>query len=121
MSKRILIIDDNQEIVLATSARLRAAGYETLLAYDGDEGIQAASEGNPDAIVLDMQMPIKDGLTALTELKHRHDTCDIPVVVLSASVFDQQSALESGARFFLRKPHDGRKLVDALNTVVPHE
>lgn len=119
MSNRVLIIDDNDEIVRATCARLRAAGYDTICAYDGAQGIQSASTNVPDAIVLDMRMPVKDGLAALTELKQRDDTRDIPVVVLSASIVDQRQALESGARFFLRKPYDGHCLVDALDKIVP--
>lgn len=119
MPKCILIVDDNDEIVSATSARLRAAGFQTICAYDGAQGIRMASVGAPDAIILDMRMPVQDGLAALAELKRRDDTRDIPVVVLSASIVDQQTALESGARFFLRKPHDGRALIDALNLIVP--
>lgn len=118
MSNRVLIVDDNVEIVQATSARLRAAGYETICAFDGAQGVRLATTDSPDAIVLDVRMPVQDGMTALAELKRRDDTRDIPVVMVSASVVDQHTALESGARFFLRKPHDGRKLVDALNTIV---
>jgi CheY-like chemotaxis protein len=120
MSKRILIIDDNHEIVRATSLRLNVAGYETLAAYDGEQGIDAAVANQPDAIVLDVRMPVKDGLTALLELKCREETRDIPVVMLSASVVDQQAALDCGARYFVRKPHDGSQLIAALNTVIPN-
>jgi len=120
MPKRVLIVDDNQEVVRATSLRLRAAGYETIAAYDGDQGVDAAVQNRPDAILLDVRMPVKDGLSALSELKRREDTREIPVVMLSASVVDQQSALDCGARYFVRKPHDGRQLVAALNVVIPN-
>ncbi len=119
MTKRVLIVDDNPEIVQATSLRLKAAGYETLTAFDGTQGIDSAAVHHPDAIVLDVKMPVMDGLTALAELKGRADTRSIPVVMLSASVVDQHAALESGARFFLRKPHEGRQLVEALHAVLP--
>lgn len=116
--QRILIVDDNHEIVCATRIRLRAAGYETIEAYDGDAAIHSAIENHPDAIVLDVRMPVKDGLTMLTELKDRPDTKDIPVIMLSASVVDQQAALDAGARYFVRKPHEGRQLVQALANII---
>lgn len=120
MSRRVLIIDDNREIVRATSLRLSAAGYGTLVAYDGDRGLESATENRPDAIILDVRMPVKNGLKVLAELKRREDTRNIPVVMLSASVVDQQAALEAGARFFLRKPHDGRQLIEALQSLAPN-
>jgi DNA-binding response OmpR family regulator len=117
-SKRVLIIDDCREIVSATSLRLRAAGYETIGAFDGEQGLISATKGHPDAILLDVRMPIKDGLQTLAELKRRDDTRAIPVVMLSASIVDQQAALEAGARHFVRKPFEGRELVNVLNTIL---
>jgi len=116
--QRILIVDDNEELVCSTSLRLRLAGYETMAAYDGEQGVASAVANHPDAIVLDVKMPVKDGISALNDLKRIDQTRDIPVVMLSASVIDQQAALEAGARFFLRKPHEGRQLVEAVNRLV---
>ena len=117
-SRRVLIVDDNKEIVAAASVRLRAAGFEPLTAFDGNEGVASAVRNHPDAIVLDVRMPIKDGLTALAELKSNRATRDIPIVMLSASIVDQQAALEAGARYFLKKPYDGNHLIQALSTVM---
>jgi CheY-like chemotaxis protein len=124
--RRILVIDDNHEVLLGASIRLRNAGYETLVALDAGEGISSAIREHPDAILLDVRMPGMDGLTALGELKRRTDTRDIPIVMLSASVVDQKAALDAGARFFLSKPYQGRNLIDAIQLAIadtepPHD
>jgi DNA-binding response OmpR family regulator len=123
-SKRVLIIDDSREIVSATSVRLRASGFGTIGAFDGQQGFDAAIDIHPDAIVLDVRMPVKDGLATLAALKDHEATKSIPVIMLSASIIDQQAALDAGARHFMRKPYEGHALVEALKavlTVPPNE
>ena len=115
---RVLIVDDNQELVRAASVRLRAAGYSTIPAYDGEQGLVTAKEQQPDAIVLDVRMPNKDGLTALAELQACDTTRTIPVIMLSASIIDEQAALQAGARYFLKKPYEGGHLLRALATAI---
>ena len=99
MSRKILIIDDDHDVVRGTSLRLRSAGYEIAAAYDGEEGVAAAKELTPDAIVLDVRMPRLDGLGALDRLRRCDDTKHIPVVMVSASLVDRHAALDSGALF----------------------
>ena len=98
--------------------RLQCAGYHTLEAENGESGVAIAAEKRPDAILLDVRMPVMDGLTALSELRKREDTKEIPVVVLSACVNTQQTALETGARFFLAKPYEGKDLVAAIDAAL---
>jgi CheY-like chemotaxis protein len=114
----ILLIDDDHDVVLGESLRLRAAGYKTLAAYDGQSGVDAAVEHHPDAIVLDVRMPRLDGLSALIQLRHREETKDIPVVMVSASLVDEHAALDSGARYFLSKPYHPKSLVAALESAI---
>ena len=114
----VLVVDDDCEIVTAATLRLRAAGYRTQTAYDGESGVALAAGCHPDAILLDVRMPRKDGLTALKELKRRDDTKNIPVVMLSASIVDQQAALDAGARFFLKKPYGGDTLLQAISSAL---
>ena len=118
MKNRILLVDDDHDIVAGTSMRLRAAGYETSVAYDGDTGYAAAVKTHPDAIVLDIRMPDKTGIETLDELKENATTRGIPVVMLSASLGDQATSLDHGARFFLRKPYLGSDLVQAVDAAV---
>jgi DNA-binding response OmpR family regulator len=110
----VLMIDDDREIVRGACLRLRADGYRMLTAGDAEAGIAAAIANHPDVILLDVRLPGQDGLAALSELKRRSETKHIPVVMLSASVVDQQAALDAGARFFLRKPYRGDMLMQAV-------
>ncbi len=114
--KRILIVDDDRQISKGVSMRLRAVGYDTSVANDGAEGVDAANEHPPDAIIMDVRMPVMDGLTAMKELKRNPKTNGIPIVVLSASVVDEDAAFDGGARFFLRKPFVSTNLVEAVNS-----
>lgn len=111
----VLIVDDDRQIAEGTAVRLRAAGYDILMAHNGAEGIAAAHLKSPDAIVLDVRMPVMDGMEALEKLKDSPSTSQIPVVMLSASVVDQDRALDAGARFFVRKPYVGRDLLNAVH------
>jgi DNA-binding response OmpR family regulator len=117
-AKRVLIVDDERDIVDGVSRWLSAAGYDTLIAGDGYEGFESATRNAPDAILLDVLMPKKDGMTTLAELRAQQQTNNIPVVMLSASLRDEQRALDAGARFFVHKPYDGRKLVSTIDAAV---
>ena len=116
--RRILLVDDDHDILRGACLRLRAAGYATMTVGDGEQAITAAVENQPDAIVLDVRMPKKDGLTALGELRSSSATRDIPVVMLSASVVDEKRSLDAGARYFLRKPYRGNDLLAAITAAL---
>ena len=115
---KILVVDDDQDISFGTCRRLEHAGYQTITAMDGVEGVQQAMEQLPDAILLDIRMPRMDGFTALQHLKANDRTKAIPVVIVSASLVDQQKALDSGAQFFLPKPCNTKQIVDTVHAVV---
>lgn len=115
---RVLIVDDDREIVLGTALRLRSAGYEPLAAFDGRDGISVARQQHPDATILDVRMPAMDGLEMIRELKHDEQTRDIPVVMFSASLSDKRRALDAGARFFLSKPCRSADLLEALGAAI---
>ena len=114
----ILIVDDEWAIARAIEIRLRAQGYEVLLAHDGGEGLEAAQQHRPDAIVLDVRMPVMDGMEVLARLATKKETKDIPVVIASASMVDRSRALDMGARFFLEKPYDFQALSCAIEQLV---
>jgi len=118
MSKRILIIDDDHDLLNGTSLRLRSAGYNAIPRESGLTGIRTAYEEDPDLIVLDLRMPGMGGIDVLRALKKSQVTNNIPVVVLSASVIDQKNALDAGAAFFVRKPYVGNKLVAVVDAAL---
>jgi CheY-like chemotaxis protein len=114
----VLLIDDDRDVAFGASLRLRAAGYETLTAHDGHDGIEVARKRHPAAIVLDVRMPRMNGLVVLANLQHDQQTKDIPIVMLSASLVDKQAALDAGARYFLTKPYQPSNLVMAVGKVI---
>ncbi len=83
MSKKILIIEDEQAIADAMQTGLTEAGYEAITAYDGEEGLNKAKEIIPDLILLDLMLPKKDGITVLKELREFEKTNEVPVLILS--------------------------------------
>ena len=110
----VLVVDDDTEILAAATMRLKAAGYDTLTAADGQAGVALAEACHPDGVLMDVNMPVKDGITALKELKSIDSTQDIPVVIMSARESNRQAAYDAGAHAFLKKPYEGAKMVQAV-------
>lgn len=104
--KKILIVDDDRDLVLALSIRLIANGYGVLSASDGAGAILAAGKGSPDLILLDIGIPGGNGIIVLHLLKESPETASIPVVVLTGRKLAglQDQILELGAVAFFQKP-----------------
>jgi DNA-binding response OmpR family regulator len=117
---QVLLVDDDQEIARAVKLRLRKSGYAVTVAFNGEAGLQAALESPPDAIILDMRMPLMDGLTMLTEMRREDRMRRIPVILLSAFMReeDKRNALRLGASYFIEKPYDSLVLVEAVEQAV---
>ena len=116
--ERVLVIDDEADIRDGVCRWLRAAGFEADFAEDGQQGIESARNLAPSAILLDVLMPKKDGMTTLAELRADYRTVGIPVIMLSASLRDEQRALDAGAKFFVIKPFDGKRLVSTVKAAL---
>ena len=86
MEKRakILLVDDDIDFVESTKIVLESGPYEVIVAYEGEEGLQKAKAENPDLILLDIIMPVKDGFTAAEQLKKDPQLSKIPVIMLTA-------------------------------------
>ncbi|GAA5508558.1 ATP-binding protein [Novipirellula caenicola] len=120
ISGRILAVDDSRDIRFLVQAFVRAAGGEILSATNGSEGIQKwrsyRDKGIPiDAILMDMQMPVMDGITATKQL--RDQGFQGPIIALTANALsrDQQRCLDAGYSDFLTKPIDRRELLAKLS------
>ena len=114
--KRILIVDDERDIVKALTIRLQVSGFDVLAAFDGVQGVFMAHKERPDLILLDIRMPAADGFTAADQLKNSALTQNIPIIFLTGSPEPsaQERAIELGARFYVKKPYDPEELLDAI-------
>lgn len=113
----VLVVDDEPDILLLHRLNLEAAGHRVVLAADGVTALERIAEERPDAVVLDVMMPVLDGWGVLERLKG--DASPPPVLVVSAksSPSDIQRARDLGAGDYLTKPYDPDELlrrVDAL-------
>jgi two-component system alkaline phosphatase synthesis response regulator PhoP len=104
--KKILVVEDEAELTGAIQIRLEQAGYEVLIAYDGQEALEKARTENPDLIVLDLMLPKIDGYKVCRLLKFDGKSKKIPVVMLTARAQEKDENLgyEVGADAFITKP-----------------
>jgi DNA-binding response OmpR family regulator len=118
--KKILIVDDERDIVKALTIRLNGAGYDVVTAFDGAQAIFMAHKEKPDLILLDIRMPAGDGFSVAEKLKGSPHTLTIPVIFLSGSPEKdaEERARELGSRFFIKKPYDPEELLDAIRRVL---
>ena len=114
--KLVLVVDDvttNRQLLLET---LRPLGFDTLEAADGQEAVQLAQRCPPDLVLMDLAMPVLDGLSATRLLRATPGTQDIAVIALTANASNQHrlDAQQSGANAFLAKPFDRQELLDLI-------
>jgi DNA-binding response OmpR family regulator len=111
MKEKILIIEDEQELVKGLKLNLDDEGYEVSWAYDGEVGLKKALEESPDFIILDIMLPKMNGLDVCRELRKKN--VGIPVVMLTAKgeEIDKVVGLEIGADDYLTKPFSIRELL----------
>jgi len=116
MAKRILIIEDYPHIVEILKVRLEAAGYEVLVAYDGQEGLAVARREVPDLIILDIMLPKMNGYKVCRFLKFDAKYKHIPIVMLTSRVkpSDEQMGRDTGADAYVAKPYDPEKLLELI-------
>jgi len=113
MSK-VLIVDDEPDVLLLLRVNLEAAGYQTVLAADGETALTKIDESDPDVILLDIMMPVMDGWGVLRALSERDDAPRVVVVSAKSSDRDIVRALSSGALDYVTKPFDPDDLVDVV-------
>lgn len=114
--KKILVVDDERDIVKALMIRLQGAGYDVVTAFDGAQGVFMAHKEKPDLIILDIRMPAGNGFSVAERLKRSDYTLTIPVIFLTGSpeTNAEEKARAVGARFYIKKPYDPEELLDAI-------
>ncbi len=113
---KILMIEDNEMNRDALSRRLMRKGYEVVTAVDGEQGVVMTHSEAPDLILMDMNLPVKDGWTATQELKASPDTQKIPIIALTAHAMigDREKALNAGADDYDTKPVEFTRLLGKI-------
>lgn len=111
--KRILMIDDELDILQTTQYALQAEGYEVYTAVDGKEGLQKLKEVKPDVILLDLLLPGESGFQIAQQIRAMDEYKNIPIIVLSGKkeLSDKYIAIKSGVVEYLEKPIDIDKLI----------
>jgi two-component system cell cycle response regulator DivK len=104
--ERILIVEDNEKNMKLFRDVLQASGYETLEATTGEAAVETATEHRPDLVLMDVQLPGIDGVTALGRLREDERTASIPIVALTAQAMsgDRERFLEAGFSGYISKP-----------------
>lgn len=117
---KVLIVEDHADMWMYLSRRLRRRGFEVSVAYDGESALRKALSDEPDILLLDINIPVVDGLFVATALKAKHSTKQIPIIGISAqdelSLRDQ--ALKAGCDDYHSKPIDFHKLMLQIKSLM---
>ncbi len=119
--KTILVVDDERNIVEIVCEILKNKGFRTLRAYDGQEAIDALNRHHPDAIVLDLKMPVVDGISVIRQMRSSASLAQIPVIVLTATQIIQEAQeqfKELGIFRWMTKPFESEELCMAVGKAV---
>lgn len=118
---RVLVVDDEPDVLLLCRLNLQQRGHELLEASDGGRALELARERHPDVIVLDLMMPGMNGYQVLEALQRDDATSGIPVLVLTAKSLraDRERSHELGAAAFLTKPFLPSELCEMVDSLVP--
>jgi DNA-binding response OmpR family regulator len=116
----VLVIEDEKEIRDLVRYNLERAGFRVALAADGEEGLERLFASRPDALVLDLMLPLRNGLEVLQELRAEPATRELPVLVLTARAAEMDKLLgfERGADDYLTKPFSPRELVARITALL---
>lgn len=120
MGQRILVVDDDREIVRLVRAYLEKNGYQVLVAYDGETAIHMLRRERPDLVVLDLMLPDHDGMDVTRLVRQDAALAAMPIVMLTARVEDQDKilGLELGADDYVTKPFNPHELVARIRAVM---
>jgi two-component system cell cycle response regulator DivK len=116
----ILIVEDNEKNMKLVRDVLQFKGYQTLEAATATEGLRLAREARPDLVLMDIQLPDIDGITALTRLRTDPQTQKMPVVAVSASVMpdDRQRIIASGFDAYITKPINVKSFIETVERFI---
>ena len=113
MTKRILVVEDQEDNLQILRDLLTSAGFEIIEAKDGEEGVRAAVAERPDLILMDIQLPILDGYEATRRIKADPTLKDVPIIAVTSYALsgDEDKARAAGCDDFVPKPYSPRQLL----------
>ena len=114
--KVVLVADDEEDIKAVIGMFLETQGYEVVTSYDGLDTLERAREIKPDVILMDIMMPVVDGIEATRQLKASAETRDIPVIMLTAAAQSEmvRKAMQAGAFDYISKPFEPEQVQEAI-------
>ena len=123
IKQKILIIDDEPDMVYAVQMRLETSGYQVVTALDGNEGLEKARKENPDLIILDVMLPNLDGYKISRMLKFDEKYKNIPIIMFTArgQRDDIKLGYEVGVDVYLVKPFEWKVLLEEINKLLDKE
>jgi two-component system, OmpR family, alkaline phosphatase synthesis response regulator PhoP len=118
--EKILVVDDEEDILELVSYNLTKEGYQVICVPSGEQALKRAREDNPDVVLLDLMLPGLDGLDVCRQLKHSPETSGIPIIMITAKGEDADivSGLELGADDYVVKPFSPRVLLARIKKVL---
>ena len=119
LAKRILLVDDDAEVVESMRYALEKQGYQIFIARDGNQGLAMAEREDPHLVILDMMMPKRSGFLVLEKLR-RERTVPVPVIMITANEGSRHKAYAEmlGVNDYIRKPFAMDKLVEAVQRLL---
>ncbi|HVQ25961.1 MAG TPA: response regulator [Planctomycetota bacterium] len=120
--KRILVVEDEEEVAGLLKARLESNGYEVRLADRGRDALEAARADRPDLVVLDLMLPDMDGYAVSEQLRERYSSRALPILMLTARYQPRDKLLGfgMGADAFMTKPFNPRELLSTIAELLAH-
>ena len=120
MTKKILVADDEPNIVAAVEFLLQRSGYEVHVARNGDEALRLVEAQQPDLVLLDVMMPLRSGYEVCMRMRERPEWRHIKIVMLSAKGRDAEvsKGLATGADLYVTKPFSTRDLIGKINNLL---
>lgn len=117
MAKKVLAVDDERHILRLIQVNLERAGYQVLTAADGREALKKIADERPDLVVLDVMMPVMNGMETLKEIRANPESRNIPVIMLTAKAQDQDvfQGYSHGVDIYLTKPFNPIELLTFVN------
>ena len=120
MNERILVVDDNEDVVHITASFLTAKGYDVQTALDGARALELVATQPPDCVLLDVMMPNMSGIEVLNRLKEDPTTSHIPVILITAKSRDEDvlTGYKEGADYYITKPFSAQQLIYGVRLVL---